>query len=127
MEKRIIIDFLNDHWEEFAALLSEAADTAAARIFAEHFPDDFYEFAVLLSKILSTYRTQCPDTRLPPASHTDTKGLLERAQQFRKNDSPNADGSHSSIIVKNGLFVIQPQEYTEALDTSFKKLVDSVL
>lgn len=116
MKKKIIIDFLDKHWDEFTVLLSESAEQPVSGMLAEHFPDDLYEFADLLLKMISAYRYR-----------TDTKGLLKKAQQFRKKASLNADEGHSPIIVKNGLFIVQPQQHSETLDTSFKNLVDSVL
>ena len=53
------------------------------------------------------------------------KGLLGKAQQFRKNIDDEEE--HASIIVKNGLFMVQPQQHDKTLDSSFQNLVDSVL
>ncbi|UTC51191.1 hypothetical protein [Treponema sp. OMZ 855] len=118
MEKEIIIHFLNEHWDEFADLLSETANADAGRTLMEKFPDDFFEFANLLSKMMTVQQRQAIDKQT---------GLLEKAQQFRKNDSLNDEEEHTAIIVKNGLFMVQPQRYNEALNSSFKTLVDSVL
>lgn len=118
MEKKIIIDFLNEHWDEFAALLSETEDVTAGAMLTEQFPADIYEFAKLLSKITAMHQMQVVDKQ---------KGLLERAQQFRKTDSVSDSEGHSSIVMRNGLFVVRPQQHSEILDSSFKNLVDSVL
>lgn len=146
MEKKIIIDFVNGHWDEFTALLSGTADTTAGRTLIERFPHDFCEFAVLLSKLISAYRTQTIDKELQlpvqedsvlssslnsaailDSCHTNKKGLLEKAQQFRKNNSLHKGKEHSSIIVKNGLFTVRLQQHNATLNNSFKTLVDSVL
>ena len=146
MKKRIIIDFLNEHWDEFTALLSGTATPAAGCILAERFPDDLCEFAGLLSKLISAYRIATPDKRLSvsarerfntsgllsrtealASSRTNAKGLLEKAQQFLKHASLHVDKSHSPIVMKNGLFLVEPQQDNKQLDTSFKNLVDSVL
>ena len=118
MKKKIIIDFLNDHWDEFAALISGTTDTPIGCICTEPIPDDIYEFARLLSKMIDVHQMQDADKQ---------KGLLEKAQQFRKTDFADNSEEHSAIIMKNGLFVVQPQQHSEILDTSFKNLVDSVL
>ncbi|MGI5090694.1 hypothetical protein GWP40_05360 [Treponema vincentii] len=118
MNKKIIIDFLDEHWNDFASLLSEAADTAAGRTLMEQFPNDLCEFASLLSKIMTGQQMRTVDKQ---------KGLLEKARQFRKNASLNDGKKQASIIVKNGLFTVRPQQYNEALNSSFKTLVDSVL
>lgn len=118
MDKKIIINFLNEHWDDFAALLSRSADAAASRTLMEKFPNDLCEFASLLSKMMTIQQMQAVNKQ---------KGLLEKAQQFRKNDSLNDSEKHASIIVKNGLFTVRPQQYNEALNSSFKTLVDSVL
>lgn len=118
MDKKIIINFLDEHWDDFAALLSGAADTAAGRTLMATFPNDLCEFAGLLSKMMAVQQIQTGDKQ---------KGLLEKAQQFRENDSLNDGEEHASIIVKNGLFTVRPQQYNEALNSSFKMLVDSVL
>ena len=118
MDKKIIINFLNEHWDDFVALLSGAADATAGRTLMEKFPNDLCEFANLLSKMMTVQQRQAIDKQT---------GLLEKAQQFRKNDSLNDEEEHAAIIVKNGLFMVQPQRYNEALNSSFKTLVDSVL
>ena len=118
MNKKIIINFLNEHWDDFAALLSGAADAAAGRTLIEKFPNDLCEFANLLSKMMTMQHMRAIDKQT---------GLLEKAQQFRNNDSLNDGEEHAAIIVKNGLFMVQPQRYNEALNSSFKTLVDSVL
>ena len=59
--------------------------------------------------------------------HPDMKGLLGKARQFRKGDPVSSIDDHSAIIVKNGLFTVQPQQHHNTLDTAFKNLVDSVL
>jgi len=118
MEKEIIIHFLNEHWDEFVDLLSETANADAGRTLMEKFPDDFFEFTNLLSKMMAAQPMQALDKQ---------QGLLEKAQQFRKNDSLYDGEEHASIIVKNGLFTVRPQQYNEALNSSFKTLVDSVL
>jgi len=146
MEKKIIIDFLNEYWDELTALLPESADLTASCIRAECFPADFCEFVDLLSKLIAVYRRQVlgEQSQVPVQGrlaiydsvhgieslnsyHADTKGLLEKAQQFRNTDPLPVDESHSSIVVQDGLFIVQPRQYSENLDTSFKKLVDSVL
>ena len=145
MEKKIIIDFLNEHWDEFEGLLSETAGSTVSSTLTERFPDDLCKFVNLLSKLISSYQIQAPDeksqspvygghtfysslnnTIIFDSYHTE-KGLLEKAQQFRKNDSLHMEEEDSSIIVKNGLFMVRPQRHNEALNTSFKTLVDSVL
>ena len=118
MDKKVIINFLNEHWDEFAALLSEAADTAASRTLMEQFPNDLCEFASLLSKMITVQQMHAVNKR---------QGLLEKARQFRKNAFLNNREAHTSIIVKNGLFTVRPQQYNEALNSPFKTLVDSVL
>ena len=118
MEKEIIIHFLNEHWDELAALLSDTADAAAARTLMEKFPNDLCEFAILLSKMVAVQQMHAVDKQ---------QGLLEKAQQLRKNDSLHDEEEHASIIIKNGLCTVQPQQYNEALNSSFKTLVDSVL
>ena len=118
MDKKIIINFLNEHWDDFAALLSGAADAAAGRTLIEKFPNDLCEFANLLSKMMTMQHMRAIDKQT---------GLLEKAQQFRNNDSLNDGEEHAAIIVKNGLFTVRPQQYNETLNSSFKTLVDSVL
>lgn len=118
MNKKIIINFLNEHWDDFAALLSGAADAAAGRTLIEKFPNDLCEFANLLSKMMTMQHMRAIDKQT---------GLLEKAQQFRNNDSLNDGEEHAAIIVKNGLFTVRPQQYNETLNSSFKTLVDSVL
>lgn len=118
MNKKIIINFLNEHWDEFTVLLSGAADAAAGRTLMEKFPNDLCEFANLLSKMMTMQHMRAIDKQT---------GLLEKAQQFRNNDSLNDGEEHAAIIVKNGLFTVRPQQYNETLNSSFKTLVDSVL
>ena len=118
MEKKTIIKFLNKHWDDFATLLSEKAEGTDLRICAAHIPDDIYEFANVLSKMLTVHQMYTADKQ---------KGLLERALQFRKNGSVNGCETTPAIIMKNGLFVVQPRQRSEILDMSFKNLVDSVL
>ena len=118
MDKKIIINFLNEHWDDFVALLSGAADATAGRTLTEKFPNDLCEFANLLSKMMTVQQRQAIDKQT---------GLLEKAQQFRNNDSLNDGEEHAAIIVKNGLFTVRPQQYNETLNSSFKTLVDSVL
>ena len=118
MEKEIIINFLNEYWDEFAAIVSDSPISAVDHTFMGCFPDDLYEFASLLSKILAMRQMHTTDKQ---------KGLLKRAQQFRKSNSLYNEGEYASIIVKNGLFTVQSQQYNETLDSSFKTLVDSVL
>jgi len=118
MEKEIIINFFNEHWDEFASLLSETTDPAVGRTLVERFPDDIYEFANVLSKMITVRQMHAADKQ---------KGLLKRAQQFRKTDSVKGRESEPAIIMKNGLFVVQPRQHSEILDMSFKNLVDSVL
>lgn len=118
MEKKTVIDFLNKHWDDFATLLSGTAEVTALHICAEYIPDDIYEFANVLSKMISVRQMHAADKR---------RGLLKRAQQFRKTESMNSRKSDPAIIMKNGLFVVQPRQHSEILDTSFKDLVDSVL
>ena len=118
MKKEIIINFLNKHWDEFTTLLSGITNAMPSRTLMEEIPDDLCEFTNLLSKILAVRQMYTTDKQ---------KGLLEKAQQFRKNDYSYNREEHESIIVKNGLFIVQPQQYNETLDSSFKTLVDSVL
>jgi len=118
MNKKIIINFLNEHWDEFTALLSETAETEAGRTLIEKFPNDLCEFVNLLSKMMTMQHMRAIDKQT---------GLLEKAQQFRNNDSLNDGEEHAAIIVKNGLFTVRPQQYNETLNSSFKTLVDSVL
>lgn len=117
MEKKIIIDFLNKHWDEFTALLSGSTAVTTLRICTGSIPDDIYEFASLLSKMITIRQMHATDKQ---------KGLLEKAQQFLKTDSVNTHESNA-IIMQNGLFVVQPPQHSEILDMSFKNLVDSVL
>jgi len=117
MNKKIIINFLNEHWDEFTALLSETAETEAGRTLIEKFPNDLCEFVNLLSKMMTMQHMRAIDKQT---------GLLEKAQQFRNNDSLNDGEEHAAIIVKNGLFTVRPQQYNETLNSSFKTLVDSV-
>ena len=145
MEKKVIIDFLNEHWDELEGVLSETVDSSVGLTLTEHFPDDLCKFVNLLSKLISTYRIQAADEKsqspvygdhtfysslnsaiIFDSYHTE-KGLLEKARQFRKDASLHTEEEDSSIIIKNGLFTVQPQQYNEALNTSFKTLVDSVL
>ena len=118
MNKKIIINFLNEHWDEFTALLSETAETEAGRTLIEKFPNDLCEFVNLLSKMMTMQHMRAIDKQT---------GLLEKAQQFRNNDSLNDGEEQAAIIVKNGLFTVRPQQYNETLNSSFKTLVDSVL
>lgn len=118
MDKKIIINFLNEHWDEFTALLSETAETEVGRTLIEKFPNDLCEFANLLSKMMTVQHMRTIDKQT---------GLLKKAQQFRKNNSLNDGEEHAAIIVKNGLFTVRPQQYNETLNSSFKTLVDSVL
>ena len=118
MKKEIIINFLNKHWDEFTTLLSGITNAMPSRTLMEEIPDDLCEFTNLLSKILAVRQMYTTDKQ---------KGLLEKAQQFRNTDPLPVDESHSSIVVQDGLFIVQPRQYSENLDTSFKKLVDSVL
>ena len=146
IEKKIIIDFLNEYWDELAALISGTPDADTCRTLTERFPDDLCEFVGLLSKLISVYQIQgsgeqsestvrgdlisyrsLNDTALLDSHHTDMKGLLEKAEQFRKHGSAHHEEDCSSIIVKNGLFTVRPQQYNEALNSPFKTLVDSVL
>ena len=118
MEKKTIINFLNKHWDDFATLLSEKAEVTALHICAEYIPDDIYEFTNVLSKMISVRQMHTADKR---------RGLLKKAQQFRKTESMNDCKSNPAIIMKNGLFVVRPRQHSEILDMSFKNLVDSVL
>lgn len=146
MEKKAIIDFLNEHWDEFITLLSKTTGSTADHRQVEQFPDDISEFIGMLSKLVSAYRMpptykqahepvqeRCTFDRLPldadmtASYHPDMKGLLGKAQQFRKGDPVSSIDDHSAIIVKNGLFTVQPQQHHNTLDTAFKNLVDSVL
>lgn len=117
MEKEIVIHFLNEHWDELTAFLSKTADAAAECTLMEMFPNDFCEFAQLLSKM----------TALQQQAVEKQKGLLEKAQQLRKHDGLQTGEEYSSIVVKNGLFTVHPLQTAEILDMSFKTLVDSVL
>ena len=63
MEKKTVIDFLNKHWDEFATLLSGTAEVTALHICAEYIPDDIYEFANVLSKMISVRQMHTADKR----------------------------------------------------------------
>jgi hypothetical protein len=117
MEKEIVIHFLNEHWDELTSFVSETLDGANEHTLMERLPTDFCEFIQLLSKIAA----------LQQQAVEKQKGLLEKAQQLRKHDALHAGEEYSSIVVKNGLFTVQPLQTAEILDVSFKTLVDSVL
>ena len=145
MEKELIIDFLNEHWDDFLALMKEMPVSESGMLSTGRFPAQIYEFAGLLSKIIAAYQrqnqkaqvhhsprsdeqsahwiTKTGETDLP---HTRVNGLLGKAQYLRSYYL-NGERSPHPIIFKNGLFVVQPQQNCEKLDAAFKTLVDSVL
>ena len=116
MEKKVIIDFLDEHWEEFITLLTDMEANRPKNTLSKGiFPQQVSEFADMLSKILADHQKL-----------NSGKGLLKKAQTLRKKLCENELPSFP-IAVKNGLFVVQPQKHHEALNTAFKNLVDSVL
>lgn len=154
MEKKIIIDFLHEHWDELITLLLE--QKAGSRGCLTCFPDDMYEFIEAISHFTSRCSKQVPDA--PPVQEPKVlssycrkagesrenskgcssgvpkktvKGLLQKAQRIRERacgcSMQETALQGTSIIVKNGLFVVHPQQSGEELNSSFKKLVDSVL
>lgn len=145
MEKDIIIDFLNDHWDEFIVLLAQTAEQTSDSLQPEQFPHQVYEFAGMVSKVLSAYQKQqdeyistdrpqesisaqwVTDAQALAAYDADTKGLLEKAQSLRRCSVPKDEMTPHSIVIKNGLFIVQPQQNMRKLNSAFKKLVDSVL
>ena len=132
MEKKVIIDFLNTHWDEFISLLSDMSSDITGRNCHVRIPYQVYEFAGLLSKIAGIYQdlhsgTEKRDTETFDVYHTNGGGLLKKAKYFRTHGLFKDMQQPRSIIVENGLFMVQPQQNRDKLNTAFKKLVDSVL
>lgn len=145
MEKEVIIHFLDEHWDEFINLLSKTVEEEAGLLQSEQFPNQVYEFTGMLSKVLAAYRKDedkrinserqadsipaqwVTEAQVLAAYDADTKGLLEKAQTFRRCGVSNDDMTPHSIVIKNGLFIVQPQQNKRKLNSAFKKLVDSVL
>lgn len=145
MEKETIIAFLNDHWDEFVSILADTNRHDGKEIRMEQFPDHIREFTAALSTLVASYQTQCENTQTEQEVHqdamsadwvpdaafeccdADNRGLLEKAQNFRRYGLPHDAHTARSIIIQNGLFVVQPQQNRNKLNTAFKNLVDSVL
>lgn len=147
MEKDLIITFLNEHWDEFIGLLADMDKHDYNMPLMERVPDHLYEFAALLHTVVASYQNQQKNTQLrqeiaPEAAvsanwvpddsfeccDADNRGLLEKAQNFRRGGNLRHDEHTArSIIIKNGLFIVQQQQNRNQLNTAFKNLVDSVL
>ncbi|MEL3906724.1 MAG: hypothetical protein P1P65_06825 [Treponema sp.] len=132
MEKKLILEFLDTHWDDFLLLLTGTHSD-------NFIPDNVREFTELLLRRLAGYRGMYSDTAEPipsDAAHlsagagvhdSDTKGLLGKAETFRRNQEHYGSDSPDSIINEDGLFFVQKQTENASLDPAFKKLVDSVL
>ncbi len=146
MEKDLTITFLNEHWDEFIELLSDMNTHDGNMPLMEQFPDHMREFAAVLYTLISSYQGRHKHTQseqnivmdtsvsanwVPDASFeccdADNRGLLEKAQNFRRCGHRHDEHAARSIIIKNGLFIVQPQQNKNKLNTAFKNLVDSVL
>lgn len=133
VEKQLILEFLDTHWEELLTPLTSA--------YADDFiPDYMHEFAGLLWHRIVDCRRMYPDSdgkkgdsaggHLSVSGEdydSENKGLLGKAETFRRNQEQYGSDSPDSIINENGLFFVQKQTENASLDPAFKKLVDSVL
>ena len=145
MEKKVIIDFLTNHWDEFMTLLSEMRNNTSDSVPYEKCPVQVYAFTGFLSQLLAAYskresairskvteqtgipvKTLSAGSGKPNIYTADVKGLLKKAQYLRKYVLNDERLPHP-IIIKNGLFTVQPQYPRAELDSEFKNLVDSVL
>lgn len=145
MEKEVIIRFLDDHWDAFIELLSKTVEQESGLLQSEQFPNQVYEFTGMLAQVLAAYQKDetsrgtlerqaetipaqwVTEAQALAAYDADTKGLLEKAQIFRRCEVSHDDMTPHSIVIKNGLFIVQPQQNKRKLNSAFKKLVDSVL